>query len=233
MKDNIDIKRKSRFDKTERPKKTVRAKLANIIMIILLTISIYILFTFGQVYFTARNNTINKNTKADVILVLGAAQFNGMPSKVLKARLDYALELYNQTQVKYIVVTGGKVQGDQSTEASASANYLIKKGVDDSVILREVNGISTYDSLRDSAKFLKEKKLSKVILVTDGFHELRSKLIAQDFGLSVITAPVKDSPITGSTEWKNFFTETGRVSLGRVIGFRRVSRDSSLAHLIK
>ena len=204
MKDNIDIKRKSRFDKPERPKKTVRAKLANIIMIILLTISIYILFTFGQVYFTARNNTINKNTKADVILVLGAAQFNGMPSK-----------------------------GDQSTEASASANYLIKKGVDDSVILREVNGISTYDSLRDSAKFLKEKKLSKVILVTDGFHELRSKLIAQDFGLSVITAPVKDSPITGSTEWKNFFTETGRVSLGRVIGFRRVSRDSSLAHLIK
>lgn len=202
-------------------------------MIFVLLISIYIVFTFAQVYFTARGDTTSKNTKADAILVLGAAQFNGTPSQVLKARLDHALELYKKTDVNFIVVTGGKQPGDVSTEASASANYLIERGVDDSHILREVNGSSTYDSLQDSAKFLKEKNLEKVILVTDGFHMLRSRLIAEEFGLKVITSPVKNSPIKGSSEWNNFFTETGRVSLGRVIGFRRVSRDSSLAHLVK
>ena len=126
-------------------------------MIFVLLVSIYILFTFAQVYFTARGDTTSKNTKADVILVLGAAQFNGTPSQVLKARLDHALDLYKKADVKYIVVTGGKQPGDVSTEASASANYLIERGVDDSHILREVNGSSTYDSLQDSAKFLKEK----------------------------------------------------------------------------
>jgi len=225
--------RKSRIDQPLPVKRGLISKLFRVSLFVILLMSIYIIFTFAQVYFTARNDTISVNTKADVILVLGAAQFNGTPSKVLKARLDYALVLYKKTEVKYIVVTGGKQQGDLSTEASASANYLIKNGIDDKIILREVNGATTYDSLRDSAKFLKEKKLTKAILVTDGFHELRSKLIAEDFGLDVITAPVKDSPIKGSTEWKNFVSETGRVSLGRLIGFRRVSGDSSIAHLIK
>lgn len=202
-------------------------------MIFVLLVSLYVVFTFAQVYFTARGDTTSKNTKADAILVLGAAQFNGTPSQVLKARLDHALDLYEKTDVNFIVVTGGKQPGDVSTEASASANYLIERGVDDSHILREVNGSSTYDSLQDSAKFLKEKDLKKVILVTDGFHMLRARLIAEEFGLKVITSPVKNSPIKGSSEWNNFFTETGRVSLGRVIGFRRVSRDSSLAHLVK
>lgn len=230
----IKFRKHSRIDKPDPPaRKGPFASITRIIMIFVLLVSIYIVFTFAQVYFTARGDTTSKNTKADVILVLGAAQFNGTPSQVLTARLDHALDLYKKADVKYIVVTGGKQPGDVSTEASASANYLIERGVDDSHILREVNGSSTYDSLQDSAKFLKEKGLKKVILVTDGFHMLRSRLIAEEFGLKVITSPVKNSPITGSSEWNNFFTETGRVSLGRIIGFRRVSRDSSLAHLVK
>lgn len=221
----------------DRPNPTGRkgplASIALMVMVFFLLVALYVVFTFAQVYFTARGDTTSKNTKADVILVLGAAQFNGTPSLVLKSRLDHALELYKKTDVKYIVVTGGKQPGDMSTEASASANYLIDRGVADDHILREVNGSSTYDSLQDSAKFLKEKDLKKVILVTDGFHMMRSKLIAEEFGLKVITSPAKNSPIKGSSEWQNFFTETGRISLGRIIGFRRVSRDSSLAHLVK
>jgi uncharacterized SAM-binding protein YcdF (DUF218 family) len=226
-------KNRANFEIPINKKRGFISKATRLTGFIFLLLIIYILFTFSQVYFAARNDTISKNTKADVVLVLGAAQFNGKPSKVLQARLDYALELYRKTDVKYIVVTGGKLSGDISSEASASANYLLQNGVDDSKILREVNGSSTYDSLQDSAKFLKEKNLTKVILVTDGFHQLRSKLIAQEFGLTVITAPAKNSPIKGANEWKNFITETARVSLGRIIGFRRVSRDSSLAHLIK
>ncbi len=233
MKNFIPKFHNKKIERCAEDKKRRRPTLFRLTSILLFLLLAYFVFTFSQVYSAARKDSVSTNTQADVILVLGAAQFNGTPSKVLQARLDHALELFNETKVQYIVVTGGKITGDTSSEAGASADYLIQRGVPDDRILREVNGVSTYDSIRDSAKFLKERNLKKAILVTDGFHQLRSKLIAEEFGLEVTTSPVINSPITGKDKWVNYFTETGRVSLGRIIGFRRVSRDSSLAHLIK
>lgn len=202
--------------------------------LILVTVAIlgYLLFTFAQVYFTARNDQVDKSTQADAIVVLGAAQYNGKPSAVLQARLDHTLKLYEKGVAPIVIVTGGNQAGDNTTEASASADYLLRKGIPDENILREVHGSSTYDSLRDTASFAKDRGITEVVLVTDGFHELRARLIAEEEGLTAITSPAPDSPISGAQEWKNFVSETGRVSLGRIIGFRRVSRDSTIVKYV-
>lgn len=194
---------------------------------------LYVVITFVQVYTNAREDGVNANTETDAILVLGAAQYNGRPSSVLQARLDHALTLFKQGVAPVIIVTGGNQDGDNFTEATASANYLLERGVPDEKILREVRGISTYDSLRDAAHIAEDNNINDVVLVTDGFHILRSALIARGFGLSVTTSPAPDSPITGGSEWRHFFTETGRVSLGRIIGFRRVSKDSTLVSFVR
>ena len=216
----------------KKPKRKRRYKLKLAVLIILLPL-LYVAFTYFQVYNAARTDHVDQNTKADAILVLGAAQFNGTPSKVLQARLDHALELFNDGVSPKIIVTGGGQPGDSTTEASASANYLIKKGVKDSNILREVQGSSTYDSIRDASVFAKEQDIADVVIVTDGFHALRSRLIAESFGMKAITSPAKQSPIQGRAERKYFWSETGRVSVGRIIGFRRVSKDSTILKLVK
>ncbi len=220
-------------DFVKAPRKKKRKYKLKIILILLLLPFMYFAFTYIQVFSSARIDQVNENTRVDAILVLGAAQFNGTPSKVLQARLDHALDLYNRGIAPKIIVTGGNQPGDVTTEASASANYLINRGVDDSNILREVHGISTYDSIRDASAFAKDQGVEKVVIVTDGFHMLRSRLIAEEFGLKAITSPAKNSPITGSAEHKYFLSEAGRVSLGRIIGFRRVSKDSAILKLVK
>lgn len=214
--------------------KTSKTKiLFRLILFVVAALVFYFCFTFFQVYWAARNDDVTNKTRVDAIVVLGAAQYNGTPSPVLKSRLDHALDLYKQGIAPIIIVTGGNQLGDATTEAATSANYLLNRGVPDTNILREVQGVSTYDSLRDTAAFTKDRDINKVVVVTDGFHTKRAELIANEVGLKAIGSPAKDSPITGSDEWKNFITETGRISLGRIIGFRRVSRDSSLVNFVQ
>lgn len=224
-----DVSRASR----SKPKSGRSSMIAKIALVLIVCILGYMCFTFFQVFYFARNDQVERDTKADAILVLGAAQYNGQPSKVLQERLDHALELFQRGVAPVIIVTGGNQPGDKTTEASASADYLIERGVDDSKILREVHGNSTYDSLLDTSAFAKDRNIKRVVIVTDGFHELRSNLIADDLGLDPISSPVKNSPIKGAAEYKNFVTESLRVSAGRIIGFRRVSRDSSIAGFVK
>lgn len=230
--DNKKVSRsKSRSkDNAEKPKRKFKGK---IFLFVVLIIVIYLVFTFAQVYWSAKNDQVTRKTRTDAIVILGAAQFNGKPSNVLKARLDHGLSLYKSGVAPIIIVTGGNQPGDRTTEAAASANYLLERGVSDSNILREVQGVSTFDSLRDTAAFSKERGIETVVIVTDGFHEKRASLIAKDFGLKVVTSPANDSPIKGADEWKYFFTETARISAGRIIGFRRVSKDSTLAGFVK
>lgn len=226
-------KRGSKKRERRVPQSGWQKAVARTLTITAFVVLVYISFTFFQVYTTAHSDDVGKKTRADAIVVLGAAQYNGTPSPVLKARLDHALELYKKGVASYVIVTGGNQPGDTTTEAATSANYLLNNGVTDEHILREVQGVSTYDSLRDTAAFTKARDINKVLIVTDGFHELRATLIAEDFGLKAIGSPAKDSPIKGMDEWKNFINETGRVSLGRIIGFRRVSRDSTLVHFVQ
>ena len=221
------------YEPVKKSKQKKRKYKLKLLVLLLLAPFIYVAFNYLQVYNTAHTDQVDEETKADAILVLGAAQFNGTPSKVLEARLAHALDLYNKGVAPKIIVTGGGQPGDITTEATASANYLIKNGVDDSNILREVKGTSTFDSMRDASAFSKEQGIEEIVIVTDGFHMLRSRLIAQDFGLKVFTSPAKESPIKGKAQRSYFWSETGRVSWGGIIGFGRVSKDSTILKLVK
>jgi uncharacterized SAM-binding protein YcdF (DUF218 family) len=161
--------------------------------------------------------------KVDAIVVMGAAQYNGQPSAVLRARLDHAAALWEEGYAPYIVVTGGKIPGDTNTEASASAAYLGTLGVPDEDVLREVQGRNSWQSLKASALFMQDRDIQSVLLVSDSFHDARIRQMANDLGLDAYVSPTTTSPITGATRQKYLMKEVVALSLGKVIGFNRIS----------
>lgn len=181
----------------------------------------YYAITLWQVHATGRSDQARP---VDAIVVLGAAQYDGRPSPQLAARLDHAAELWSQGLAGTMVVTGGKQPGDRFTEAEASAKYLEARGVPSSAILQETAGHSTYASLDGAATLLRERGLFRVLLVTDPFHSLRARLIAQELGLVAYVSPTLTSPVRGATAFRRELEEAAGISLGRLIGFRRLLR---------
>ena len=183
---------------------------------------VYFAVTFVQVWQASRRDEARP---AEAILVFGAAQYSGQPSPVLRARLDHAVRLYRDGLAKTIVVTGGRLPTETSgyTEARASAEYLIRRGVPDEDILREVSGRTSWQSLASATTFLKERGITKVILVSDGFHSLRIGIMADELGLTAYTSPAKGSPIAGMKKVPYAAKETVAVGIGRVFGFRRMA----------
>jgi len=180
----------------------------------------YILANLGTVWWAS---TRHDSTRVQAIVVLGAAQYNGSPSPDLAARLQHALELYREGVAPTIVVTGGREPGDPYTEAEASADWLAARGVPQSVILREVDGRDTWESLDATAAFLHARRIQSVVLVSDPYHEERVKLIAQELGLLPHLSPTTTSPIRGLAAVPYFAKETLEVSVGRITGFRALS----------
>ena len=183
--------------------------------------SLYFVVTFVQVWRTSRHDGARP---AQALIVLGAAQYDGRPSPVLRARLDHAADLYHRQIAPVLVVTGGKAEGDRFTESQASANYLHTKGVPDEAILREATGRTSWQSLAASARFLRQRGIRDVVLVSDPFHAARIHGIASELGLTAATSPTRTSPIKGLSEFRHMVTETAQVAVARVIGFRRLVR---------
>jgi uncharacterized SAM-binding protein YcdF (DUF218 family) len=181
---------------------------------------VYTALTFVMVYRASRHDGARA---ADAVVVLGAAQYDGRPSPVLQDRLDHALELYEAGLADHIVVTGGRQEGDRFTEATTGYNYLRDQGVPDEALLKEVGGKSTYESLAASARFLRERGLTDIVLVTDGYHALRVEAIAEDLGLDASVSPA-DSRLSRMSELKQLVRETAAVSVGRLIGWDRLFR---------
>ena len=194
---------------------------------LLAAVVLYLGVTFVQVWRAARNDQARP---ADAIVVFGTAQYNGVPSPVLAARLDHAIELYQKDLAPVIVVTGGNQPGDQYTEATASANYLIQRGIPDEDVLREVSGTSSWQSLAAAANFLDDRQITDVLLVSDPFHSLRIRAMASELGLEGHSSPTKTSPIRGMTEARYMARETVAVAVGRIVGFRR---QASIEDVVK
>ena len=134
--------------------------------------------------------------RADVIVVLGAAQYNGRPSPVLRARLDHAVELYRDRLAPRIIVTGGVGRGDTMSEAAVSRRYLLARGLRDTAIVVAPQGRSTYTSMTVVARWLQLRGHSRVILVSDPFHMCRLRLEARRTELTAWTSPTPSSPIS-------------------------------------
>jgi uncharacterized SAM-binding protein YcdF (DUF218 family) len=156
----------------------------------------------------------------DAIVVLGAAQYDGRPSAVLKARLDHAIELYEDGLAPYLVVTGGKAEGDRTTEAASARAYALAKGVPAKAILVEDQGRTTLESLRGVADVLRTHRLGSAMFVSDRTHMLRVLRIAKDEGISAFGSPTATSPADATLPNRLEATlhELGGLTLYFVIG---------------
>jgi uncharacterized SAM-binding protein YcdF (DUF218 family) len=132
----------------------------------------------------------------DAIVVLGAAQYNGRPSPVLRARLDHALRLYEEGFAPRVVVTGGVGRGDTTSEAIVGRHYLMAQGVPAAAVVVQPQGRSTQASMTAVADWLASEHLQRVILVSDPFHMFRLRLEARRTGLEAYTSPTASSPIS-------------------------------------
>jgi uncharacterized SAM-binding protein YcdF (DUF218 family) len=130
----------------------------------------------------------------DAIVVLGAAQYNGNPSPVLRARLDHAIELYLAGLAPNLVVTGGKTQADRTTEAAAARAYALRRGVPSAAILVEDRGESTLQSIESVGAMLRQRGLRAALFVSDRSHMLRVLRMARDQGLEAWGSPTTTSP---------------------------------------
>jgi len=135
---------------------------------------------------------------ADAIVVLGAAQYNGVPSPIYRARLDHAIDLFEEGLAPALVMTGGKLPGDKTTEAEAGRRYAISKGVPEDAILVEDHGRTTLESLRTVSRMLTDRGLHSAVFVSDRTHMLRVLRIAHDEGLEAYGSPTRTSPIDAS-----------------------------------
>jgi uncharacterized SAM-binding protein YcdF (DUF218 family) len=191
-----------------------------IVLALFAALVLYFVVTGVQVWLTSRRYDPQQ---AGAIVVMGAAQYNGVPSPDLQARLDEALKLYRSGYARLIVVTGYKEKGDRFTEAEAGAQYLENADVPAAQVL-EVGGSDSYENLSEAAPELKAMGVSTLLIATDGFHEDRSMAIASGLGFKPFPTPTKTSPITGWGTLPYFAKETLDVGLGRIVGYRTLSR---------
>jgi uncharacterized SAM-binding protein YcdF (DUF218 family) len=133
---------------------------------------------------------------ADAIVVLGAAQYNGKPSPVLRARLDHAVALYREGLAATVVVTGGIGEGDRVSEATVAQEYLVAHGIPADAVIVRPEGRSTLSSMRSVAEWARGHGVRRVLLVSDPFHMLRLRLEAARNGLEAWTSPTDSSPIS-------------------------------------
>ena len=162
---------------------------------VVVAIVIYGVYLYGQI----RDHAVRDEAqKADAIVILGAAQYNGRPSPVLKARLDHAYDLYAKGYARAIITTGGYGPDPNFSEAQVSTKYLVQRGIDVANIVTEQGSGTTYDSIRAASNLLHAKGWKSVLVVSDGFHLFRVKKMFVDNGILAYTSPAPNSPIEGA-----------------------------------
>jgi uncharacterized SAM-binding protein YcdF (DUF218 family) len=184
---------------------------------------LYFLVSLVQVWNTGRDDSFLRSRRTvDAIVVLGAAQYDGRPSPQLRARLDHVVRLWNVPVAPLVVVTGGKQIGDRFTEAEASRDYLVSKGVPVEVIVIESRGTSTYQSLeavRDEARL---NQWNDVVLVSDPYHLKRAQLVASELGMAAEVSATRDGVVSGSSALRRNVREALGIMVGRITGFRQL-----------
>jgi len=177
----------------------------------LLVFGAWVMSLVGVLFWERRDNA----RPAAAIVVLGAAQYVGRPSPVLRARLDHAIELYRRRLAPRIIFTGGFGDRDTTSEAAVSQRYAIEHGVPAGAIMIENSGRSTSQSLQNVAKLMDAEPSRDVILVSDPFHMLRLSILARRYGMTPFASPTRTSPISLSRKesWKYALAESIKVPI--------------------
>ncbi|MGA2271533.1 MAG: YdcF family protein [Bryobacteraceae bacterium] len=139
-----------------------------------------------------QQSTRDEAQPADVIVVLGAAEYRGRPSQVFRARLDHALELYSRKLAPQIMTTGGAGGETVFTEAGVGRSYLISRGVPPEAIIVETEGESTVHSTTLAGEIMRRMGLKSAIVVSDGYHIYRVKKMLESRGLKAYGSPRKE-----------------------------------------
>ncbi|WP_242901694.1 YdcF family protein [Actinomadura terrae] len=163
----------------------------------------------ARVWYQARQD---ERPRSDAIIVLGAAQYNGVPSPTLQWRLQHALDLYRAGVAPAIVTVGGKAPGDNFTEAESGRRWLIRRGgVPASKVVAVPVGRDTLESFKAVGKEFERLHWSSGVIVTDPWHGLRSKRMAEDNGIDAAASPTRSGPSvqTRDTQLQYIVRETG------------------------
>jgi uncharacterized SAM-binding protein YcdF (DUF218 family) len=193
---------------------------------VLATVSFALLLTVGfvagcaiVVWQAAHHDDASEIDRADAIVVLGAAQYDGEPSPVFAGRLDHAALLYEQGRAQRILVLGGGQPGDRTTEAEAGRAYLIGKGVPEDAILSVPRGHTTFESLRAAAPVMRDAGLGSAFLVSDPWHNARVERMARDLGIDGHASATWQSAATSQeTRGEGYLRETFAYLYYRVMG---------------
>ena len=161
----------------------------------------------------------DQSRSVGAIVVLGAAQYVGRPSPVLRARLDHAVALWRRGLAPIMIVTGGTGMGDTTSEAAVSQRYVAQRGVPVQSILLETEGRTTSESMAGVSALMASQGRRDVLLVSDPFHMLRLTILARRHGLTPYASPTPTSPIAASpTErWKYALSESVKAPLAFIL----------------
>jgi len=167
-----------------------------------------LLGTGVAVWNAAHTDDASRIDVADAIVVLGAAQYQGTPSPVFEGRLEGARILYEQGRAPIVLVLGGALPGDVTTEADAGRQYLVDLGVPEGDVVAVPQGNTTLESLEAAAGYLKERGLDSAFLVSDPWHNLRIKRMAADLGITpYVSATWHSAAVSQGTRFAGYVRE--------------------------
>jgi uncharacterized SAM-binding protein YcdF (DUF218 family) len=157
---------------------------------------------------------------SDAIVVLGSAQYNGVPSSIFEARLEHAITLYEDGVAPVIVTVGGKAAGDAFTEADAGREYLAKGGIPDDALLAVPEGVDTLESIRAVTTAFDERGWTTAVLVSDPWHVMRAERMAEDAVIHASSSPTRQGPAvqTRATQFRYILRETAAYLYYRATG---------------
>jgi uncharacterized SAM-binding protein YcdF (DUF218 family) len=157
---------------------------------------------------------------ADAIIVLGAAQYEGRPSPVLKARLDHAASLWNRGLAPRMIVTGGRGVGDTTSEAAVGMRYLVQRGIPADSISMDTEGLTTSESMVAVRRLLGTKSHPSVLIVSDPFHMLRLAILSRRLHMIPLLSPTRTSPISTriAQQFKYVMAESIKAPYAFVVG---------------
>lgn len=162
-----------------------RRRVVLILVLVILAVPVCVVLATGlAVWNAAHTDDASRVDEVDAIVVLGAAQYQGKPSPVLQGRLDGAKILYEQGRAPMVIVIGGGLPGDRTTEAEAGRDYLLEQGLPDGSVVAIPEGNTTLESLSATSDWLHRRDMDSVFLVSDPWHNLRIKRMAGDLGLT-------------------------------------------------